>query len=306
VTPIPTISGIEQAGNLLTVSAGTWDEGVTLGFQWLRSDGKVIGNLATYSLSGEDAGKTVWVNVTGSKSGFAPVMRSSITSKTISEGTLSLSPTSTISGTPEEGQILTAVPGVWDAGVEISIQWLKNGSEIPEAKGRTYQLTSLDIGSTISIKVSASKLGFITKVNTSRATTPVAAKPIPKPSFSGSGSLVIGSTQSIYIYSLSVRTGKVTPETGVTVTARLWCESTGSKATIWIVYGIYPLSLTTNNSYGNAGSFAGSVDISQAYSRQRGVHGTHAKIRGEVTASNASGSTTALIEGPYIEACTKG
>jgi hypothetical protein len=103
-----------------------------------------------------------------------------------------------------------------------------------------------------------------------------------------------------------VRTGKVTPEKGVTVTARLWCESTGSNAKIWIVYGTYPLTLTTNNSYGNAGSFAGSVDISQAYSKQQGVYGAHAKIRGEVTASNASGSTTALIEGPYIEACIKG
>lgn len=71
-------------------------------------------------------------------------------------------------------------------------------------------------------------------------------------------------------------------------------------------YPTLQLKLIPNNTYGNAGKFVGELDISKSYSRPQGVFGTNAKIRGEVTASNTSGSTTALIEGPYIESCLKG
>lgn len=233
-------------------------------------------------------------------------MRSSVATKTIPVGILALTPVVAITGIAQEGQTLTVSPGIWDPGVQITVQWMRNGAEVVGANGTTYQITSQDIGNSISVKVNGSKLGFIPKEIISSPTLPVVGKPIPKPSFIGSGSLSINSTYSIYIGSLFVRTGKVSPDTGVSVFARIWCETTGRNPTILVQYPTLQLTLTTNNSYGNAGSFAGIVDISKSYSRQQGVFGTNAKIRGEVTASNTSGSTTALIEGPYIWSCLKG
>lgn len=62
-----------------------------------------------------------------------------------------------ISGTPEEGETLTANTGTWSgtAPITYSYQWYRDGVEIPLATANTYLLTGDDIGAMISVKVTA-------------------------------------------------------------------------------------------------------------------------------------------------------
>jgi len=84
-TPTPTISGTTKVGSTLTAKPGTWAPApVTLKYQWLR-DGKAISGAtkATYKLVSADKGKKITVKVTGSKSTYQTVPKTSA-AKTIS------------------------------------------------------------------------------------------------------------------------------------------------------------------------------------------------------------------------------
>lgn len=75
----PTISGKLASGSTLTAKPGKWGPGkVAFGYQWKR-DGKAISSAkkSTYKLGAADVGRRITVTVTGSKSGFSPVSRTS-------------------------------------------------------------------------------------------------------------------------------------------------------------------------------------------------------------------------------------
>jgi hypothetical protein len=80
-TPVPTIQGNNTAGSKLTAIAGTWDAGVTLNYQWFRQ-GTQVGTGSTYKTTTKDKGKKISVKVTGTKNGYASVVKISAT-KTI-------------------------------------------------------------------------------------------------------------------------------------------------------------------------------------------------------------------------------
>jgi subtilisin family serine protease len=68
----------------------------------------------------------------------------------------------TVSGTPKVGRTLTADPGVWDpAEVEVAYQWLRDGQPIDGATGGTYKVTSAEVGTTLSVRVTATQSGNI-------------------------------------------------------------------------------------------------------------------------------------------------
>ena len=54
-----------------------------------------------------------------------------------------------ISGTPEQGETLTATPGTWTDAGTISTQWLRNGTAISGENGLTYIVGALTAGDTI-------------------------------------------------------------------------------------------------------------------------------------------------------------
>ncbi len=66
----------------------------------------------------------------------------------------------TISGEPRVGKKLTATPGEWDpADVEVAYQWLRDGQPIAGATAKTYKVTKADVGTTLSVRVTATAAG---------------------------------------------------------------------------------------------------------------------------------------------------
>lgn len=77
-----------------------------------------------------------------------------------------------ISGDPIVGGTLTASPGEWSVdGLDFAFQWLRDGVAIDGAIGTSYAPAASDLGTAISVQVSASAVGVPTAVATSAAVT---------------------------------------------------------------------------------------------------------------------------------------
>ena len=188
LTPNPTLGGSPGLGSSLNVLAGTWDAGVTLTYQWLR-DGQAIPSETSlsYTLLRTDVGHLISVSVTASKTGFSTVTKTS-TQVSIAAAALTLTPTPTTTGTFKTGETVTAILGTWDAGVSLSYQWLRDGSEIPGATQPSYVVVGADFGHRLSVKVRGSATGYATSTQVSGETA------VQQSSFSASGTPTIAGT----------------------------------------------------------------------------------------------------------------
>ena len=105
----------------------------------------------------------------GGNDSFQPAKDSS-QNITVAPGTITAG-TPTISGDPVVGRTLTADAGNWaPSGVSLAYQWLSNGTAIPGATSATYTPASSDIGTQISVTVTATADGYTTASATSAAT----------------------------------------------------------------------------------------------------------------------------------------
>ncbi|WP_354348591.1 sialate O-acetylesterase [Pseudarthrobacter sp. PvP090] len=170
--PVPTITGIRKVGSTLSAVPGTWGPSpVNLTYQWYRS-GAAISDASGpgYKLRSGDAGRSITVKVTGSKTGYTSASRTSNGTSAIAKGTLT-APTPTITGTAAYGSTLTAVPGAWGpAPVTLTYKWYRSGILISDASSATYKVRSGDRGRTITVKVTGSKSGYNTASKTSAGT----------------------------------------------------------------------------------------------------------------------------------------
>ncbi|MEO7269571.1 MAG: carboxypeptidase regulatory-like domain-containing protein, partial [Knoellia sp.] len=174
----PTITGTAKAGYTLTANPGTWGPApVTLAYQWKRAGVAITGATAsTYQLTGSETGKTITVTVTGSKSGYTSVAKTSAATVAVVAGTITAptAPTPTITGTKAVGSTLTAVPGTWGpAPVTLAYQWFRSGVAITGATASTLALTTLDRGRTMTVRVTGTKTGYTSVAKTSAATTAI-------------------------------------------------------------------------------------------------------------------------------------
>ncbi|WP_353951886.1 carboxypeptidase regulatory-like domain-containing protein [Knoellia sp. S7-12] len=185
--PTPTISGSRTVGYTLTAVTGAWGPTpVTLAYQWYRTGVAITGATAsTYKLAAADQTKTMTVRVTGTKTGYTSVAKTSAATTAVL-GALT-APTPTISGSKIVGSTLTAVPGTWGpAPVTLAYQWYRSGVALTGATASTYKLATADQTKTMTVRVVGSKAGYTSVAKTSAATSAVlGALTGPAPTISG-------------------------------------------------------------------------------------------------------------------------
>ncbi|GAB3542042.1 hypothetical protein GCM10027403_34270 [Arthrobacter tecti] len=104
---------------------------------------------------------------TGLVDGTAAVTAASVSLRAL------VAPTPTISGFSAVGYPLDAIPGSWAAGTTFKYQWYRSGIPIFGATGSRHNVTSADIGTVLSVKVTGSKPGYSAAGATSKITLAV-------------------------------------------------------------------------------------------------------------------------------------
>lgn len=168
----PTINGRVQTDQVVTVNAGTWPEGVTLSYRWLRDGVPITGATGSrYRISGSDAGHGLTVQVFANKTGYTTVIATSPVA-VVAKGTLASSRPS-IRGNARVGKKLRIMRGNWSTGVTFSYRWRANGKNIAQATHATLKLTRKLRGKKISVTIIATKTGYNRVAKTSKATKKV-------------------------------------------------------------------------------------------------------------------------------------
>jgi len=171
-TGTPSISGTGAVGTSLTGSTGTWPEGVTFATQWLRNNSSASDTDSSYTITGSDIGLEMVYRVVASKPGYTSVTADSL-AVTVVAGTIAPTATPTISGTAKVKKTLTARTTGWMADLTFSYQWLRNGVDIPAATLATYKLAKADRKKRISVRVTATRVGYTPVTLTSGLTKAV-------------------------------------------------------------------------------------------------------------------------------------
>jgi hypothetical protein len=167
--PIPTITGTAKVGSTLTADTAAWAPApVTLKYQWKRGSASISGATAkTYKLTAADMNASVTVSVTGTKTGYTSLTRTSA-AKTIAPNTLTETPKPTIAGTAKAGSTLKATVGTWSPSpVTLGYQWKREGVAIVGATSATYKLVTADKGKNITFTVTGTKPGYTTVIKSS-------------------------------------------------------------------------------------------------------------------------------------------
>ena len=197
--PLADQSATEDSAFSFTVPAGAFtdvDAGTTLAYTATLANGSALPswlsfNAATRTVSGTplngDVG-TVSVTVTASDGSLSASETFAITvanSNDAPTGSL------TISGTPSEGQTLTAVSSLTDDdGLgTLAYQWNAGGAAIAGATGITYRLTQTEVGTAITVTAAYTDGRGTAESVTSAATAAVANVDTVAPTFSAGASV---------------------------------------------------------------------------------------------------------------------
>lgn len=169
-SPTPTLTGTPRVGRVLSAGTTTWGPGtVTRSYRWLRNGTPISGATgASYKLVAADLGTKVSVRVTGTKTGYPTVVRTSA-ARTVALGLLTSS-TPKVTGTPVVGRLLKAYAGTWGPGtVATTFRWYRNGVAVKGATGSSYRLTKADRGKRVTVRVTGRRTAYATAVRTSAA-----------------------------------------------------------------------------------------------------------------------------------------
>jgi protocatechuate 3,4-dioxygenase beta subunit len=187
-TTAPEVTGTRAVGSTLSISTGTWRNGIVqTGIQWLRDGNTIAGaTQPTYTLTKDDAGTTTTARVTAQRPNYVQengsgAVVSFAAFDTVANGgglvpaaggggggggggtTTSISNTAkpSITGTAKVAGALTANPGTWSTdGLTFVYQWLRDGAPIVGATGTSYSPAVGDLAKAISVSVTATKTGL--------------------------------------------------------------------------------------------------------------------------------------------------
>ena len=169
------VIGDPVTGSVLTAATSGWPDAASFSYQW-RSDGSPIGGATTaeYTLTSAEVGHTIDVVVTASGPDLASIIRTAKPQDPVVRASAQKPFQVALHGTAEVGSTLSAA-GDWATDALTTFEWLRDGHLIAGAESSSYNLASADRGHRISVRVTATRPGYLDAVSTSGATSPVAA-----------------------------------------------------------------------------------------------------------------------------------
>lgn len=227
------LSGTRTVGSTLTAAPGTWSPSpVTLRYQWLR-DGSAIRSATskTYKLGSADAGHEVSVRVTGSKSGYTTVSRTSA-GVDVKWG-FSSSPAPSVSGSASAGRTLTAVVGTWAPTPKLSYQWRVDGVAVAGATRSTWLVPEWAAGRTVTVAVTGTKSGYLTVKRTSpQRTASWSLGDVLRPGTPMRAGTYLASPNGVYRFTVQGDGNVVLSKSGVPVRST---RTTGTRAPVLLL-----------------------------------------------------------------------
>ncbi len=200
-TEEPAISGEAEPGRVLTATPGVWSGGaLTYSYAWERCDSHSRGHHwvcedipgateVSYSPTADDLGVQLRATVTASNELGSSSAASQVTEPVTARPPVQSSDVA-ILGTAEEDQTLSAAHGGWEGTTpfDFGYRWLRcdaegeGCSDIAEADGPDYRLSSDDVGTTVRLVLTVGNLAG-GAVAWSEPTAVVVAVPEPDPRF---------------------------------------------------------------------------------------------------------------------------
>ena len=190
-TGTPTVTGTAQVSETLTAATTAIADAdgltsATFAYRWLADDAEISGATgSTYTLVTADEGKAIKVRVTFTDdAGHEESLTSAATATVAARPNSPATGAPTISGTAQVGETLTVgTSGITDSNgltnASFAYRWVTGESDINEATGSTYTLTSSEQGKTIMVTVTFTDDAGNEESLTSAATAAVAAAPSP-------------------------------------------------------------------------------------------------------------------------------
>ncbi|MGZ6668377.1 MAG: Ig-like domain repeat protein [Solirubrobacteraceae bacterium] len=195
----PTLAGIAQQGQSLTLTPGKWTDAtaVTVSDVWESCVGASCSAIspqpgASYTLTAADVGRSIEVVETATATDGTATLASTPTATVIALPPVNPAPPTT-GGTAQEGQVLTLTQGQWSNSPTISDQWQRcTGaacSPISGETGTTHTVTAADVGQSIEVLETATNSGGTASIS-SAPTAVIVAPPteIAAPSIMGTAS----------------------------------------------------------------------------------------------------------------------
>jgi TusA-related sulfurtransferase len=173
------VSGKSEQGQVLTASntLGDADGLGTVSYKWLADGVEILGaTTSAYTLTQAQVGKVIYVKANYIDGGNTP--ESIASTQTVAVTNVNDSPTGSvaISGTPTQGQTLTATNTLADLdglGV-VSYKWLSGGAEIAGATTSSLTLTQAQVGKVVTVKANYTDAGNTLESVISNATSVIA------------------------------------------------------------------------------------------------------------------------------------
>lgn len=197
VLGVPTVSGSAQAGETVTADpdADGWSPGAAaFTYQWYANDAAINGaTSADFVVTGDLVGADVHVEVTAAATGYTPTSVDSAPVAVLA-GTFSGVGVPTVTGSAQAGETVTADPDAdgWTPVADgFAYQWYADGAAISGATGRSFLITSSEVGTNLTVRVIASRLGWADATATSAPSSTVIAPSTTLADTGASGATVV-------------------------------------------------------------------------------------------------------------------
>jgi subtilisin family serine protease len=199
------LAGAPQVGQVLVRGQGAWAGSSPLslsGVKWYRCnpDGSgcaQVGSTWKYTVQSADSGYALkltvtFVNPVGTTIASAPLTAAVGGTEPPPPPPPPAAPVNTAvpatSGTPEDGQVLSASTGAWlNSPTAYAYQWRRcdsggtNCAALPGATAQTYPVSTADVGSTLQVAVTASNAGGSSTATSAATAVVQTAPPLPPP-----------------------------------------------------------------------------------------------------------------------------